>query len=92
VLVLTAVITCSVSPLRITGYSQLDVTLNCYLRPDRFDGLPNEPTLHKQGCEAFLVSLVEGTLKDIPGMEVIRALSSFRCVTQHTAVSSCFRS
>jgi len=56
----------------------LDATLNCYLRPDRFDSLPFEPTLHKQGSEVFLVSLVEGTLKDIPGIDVIRNLSSFR--------------
>ena len=62
------------------GYSQLDATLNCYLRPDRFDALPLEPTLHKQGSEAFLVSLVEGVLKDIPGMDTIRSLSSFRYV------------
>lgn len=62
------------------GYTQLDATLNCYLRPDRFDTLPFEPQLHKQGSEVFLVSLVEGTLKDIPGIEIIRNLSSFRCV------------
>jgi len=60
------------------GYSQLDATLNCYLRPDRFDALPYEPTLHREGTEAFLVSLSEGTLKDIPGMHTIRNLSSFR--------------
>ncbi len=56
----------------------LDATLNCYLRPDRFDELPFEPSLKKSGAEAFLVSLLKGTLKDIPGMEVIRSLSSFR--------------
>lgn len=61
------------------GYTQLDATLNCYLRPDRFDSLPAEPVLHKQGAEAFLVSHVQGTLKDIPGIEKIRSLSSFRC-------------
>lgn len=62
----------------IAGYTQLDATLNCYLRPDRFDTLPFEPVLHKQGSEVFLVSLVEGTLKDIPGIDIIRNLSSFR--------------
>jgi len=60
------------------GYTMLDATLNCYLRPDRFDELPFEPSLKKSGAEAFLVSLLKGTLKDIPGMEVIRSLSSFR--------------
>jgi hypothetical protein len=61
-----------------SGYSQLDATLNCYLRPDRFDALPFEPVLHKQGSEAFLVSMEQGTLKDIPGMDTIRGLASFR--------------
>eukprot|EP00600_Ochromonadales_sp_CCMP1393_P003118 CAMPEP_0174978690 /NCGR_PEP_ID=MMETSP0004_2-20121128/14353_1 /TAXON_ID=420556 /ORGANISM="Ochromonas sp., Strain CCMP1393" /LENGTH=988 /DNA_ID=CAMNT_0016230109 /DNA_START=105 /DNA_END=3071 /DNA_ORIENTATION=+ len=60
------------------GYTQLDATLNCYLRPDRFDALPFEPVLHKQGTEAFLVSYNEGTLKDIPGIEALRKLPSFR--------------
>lgn len=60
------------------GYTQLDATLNCFLRPDRFDALPFEPVLQKHGSEAFLVSHVKGTLKDIPGIEVIRELSSFR--------------
>lgn len=44
------------------GYSQLDATLNCYLRPDRFDALPFEPHLLKQGVEAFLVSRTSGLL------------------------------
>jgi hypothetical protein len=61
------------------GYTQLEATLNCYLRPDRFDALPFEPrTLLKEGCEAFLVSLHSGTLTDIPGLEVIRSMKSFR--------------
>jgi len=60
------------------GYTMLDATLNCYLRPDRFDELPFYPSLKKAGAEAFLVSIMKGTLKDIPGMEVIRSLASFR--------------
>ena len=61
------------------GYTQLDTTLNCYLRPDRFDLLPSAPTvLLKEGCEAFLVSLHKGTLKDIPGIDEIRSMKSFR--------------
>jgi len=44
------------------GYSQLDATLNCYLRPDRFDALPFTPNLLKQGVEAFLVSRTSGVL------------------------------
>ena len=63
------------------GYTQLDAALACYLRPDAFEALPDVPKLQKYGCEAFLVSLNQkagGVLKDIPGLEAIRNLSSFR--------------
>ena len=61
------------------GYSMLEATLSCYLRPDRFDDLPAAPqSLLKEGCEAFMVSLHRGTIKDIPGIDVIRGLRSFR--------------
>ena len=57
----------------------MEATLNCYLRPDKFDDLPSTPTkLLKEGCEAFLVSKFSGVIKDIPGIEKIRNLSSFR--------------
>lgn len=49
------------------------------MRPDRFDSLPFEPSvLLKEGCEAFLVSMHSGVLKDIPGVELIRSMKSFR--------------
>jgi biotin carboxylase len=60
------------------GYTQVDATLSCYLRPDRFDALPLIPTLLKQGREAFLVSYQEGKLESIPGLDIIRNMSSFR--------------
>jgi biotin carboxylase len=60
------------------GYSQVDATLNCYVRPDRFDALPFVPTLQNQGSEAFLISHTSGTLLEIPGIDEIRSLSSFR--------------
>lgn len=60
------------------GYSQLDATLNAYLRADRFDAMPFEPKLTKQGCEAFLVSYDTGYVKDIPGINEIRSYDSFR--------------
>jgi len=63
------------------GYSQLDATLSCYLRPDAFEALPGIPRLLKYGAEAFLVSLnhkPNGVLKDIPGLEIIRNMTSFR--------------
>ena len=41
------------------GYNQIDSTLDCYLRPDRFDELPAAPKrLLKEGCEAFLVKQI----------------------------------
>lgn len=43
------------------GYTQIEATLNCYLRPDRFEALPSSPqTLLKQGAEVFLVSHQSG--------------------------------
>ena len=46
--------------------------------PVRFEALPAIPSPSKHGCEAFLVSYVSGILKDIPGLEEIRAFPSFR--------------
>lgn len=67
------------------GYTQLEATLNCYLRPDQFDNLPPAPyKLLKQGCEAFLVSYSSGTIKDIPGIDIVRTLPSFRRVEMLT--------
>ena len=60
------------------GYSQVDATLNLYIRPDRFDALPHIPSLSKQGTEAFLVSYQTGSLVEIPGIDTIRSLPSFR--------------
>lgn len=60
------------------GYNQAEVVLNCFLRPDRFDELPFVPTLRNHGCEAFLVSYKNGTVVDIPGLDIIRSLNSFR--------------
>jgi biotin carboxylase len=66
------------------GYTQVDVTLNCYLRPDLFDALPSVPTLVKRGAEVFLVALEsvvgrEGShVKSIPGVDEIAEFQSFR--------------
>ncbi len=65
------------------GYTQVDATLNCYLRPDKYDELPMFPTLKKRGCEAFLVALEDVTgengkiLKSISGVDEIANFSSF---------------
>lgn len=60
------------------GYNQVEAALNCYLRPDRFDELPFEPVLLNHGFEAFLVSYHTGNIVEIPGLDRIRDLPSFR--------------
>lgn len=60
------------------GYNQVEMTLGCYVRPDRFDSLPAVPRLLFHGSEAFLVAHENGTIHDIPGLDRIRSLSSFR--------------
>ena len=66
------------------GYTQIDATLNAYLRPELFDALPSCPTLHKKGAEVFLVALEDvvghqgKTLKAIPGVDEIAEYPSFR--------------
>eukprot|EP00604_Paraphysomonas_vestita_P003162 CAMPEP_0174821084 /NCGR_PEP_ID=MMETSP1107-20130205/5372_1 /TAXON_ID=36770 /ORGANISM="Paraphysomonas vestita, Strain GFlagA" /LENGTH=904 /DNA_ID=CAMNT_0016037753 /DNA_START=302 /DNA_END=3016 /DNA_ORIENTATION=+ len=71
------------------GYTQIEATLNCYLRPDRFDALPSSPvTLLKQGAEVFLVSHQRGILQDTPGLNEIRNMESFRSLTLLTQVGS----
>lgn len=67
------------------GYTQIEATLNCYLRADRFESLPSSPnTLMKQGAEVFLVSHQNGILKDTPGLTEIRSMESFRSLTMLT--------
>jgi len=66
------------------GYTQLDATLNCYLRPDQFDNLPPYPKLLKRGAEAFFVSFSTGVVTDIPGIDKIRQLPSFRRIEMLT--------
>ncbi len=52
--------------------------MSCYLRPDRFEAIPAQPILLHHGCEAFLVSYKHGVLQDIPGIDTIRDMPSFR--------------
>jgi hypothetical protein len=71
------------------GYSQLEATLNCYLRPDRFDIIPSFPALlTKQGAEVFLVSNATGVVVATPGVDEIRRLPSFRRLELFTQVGS----
>ena len=66
------------------GYTQVEATLNAYLRPNLFDELPNFPSLKKKGAEVFLVALnnvvgKDGSIvKSIPGVDEIAEFASFR--------------
>jgi biotin carboxylase len=61
------------------GYHQIGATLDVYVDPDAFEALPAAPTqLHKSGCEVFLVARQTGLVRQLPGVDAIRALRSFR--------------
>ena len=71
------------------GYSQIEATLNCYLRSDRFNRLPATPNLLlKQGVEVFLVSTDSGVVEGSPGVDEIRKMSSFRRLELFTQLGS----
>jgi biotin carboxylase len=60
------------------GYTQIEATLNCFLRPELFDTLPSVPTVSSHGMEVFLFSNQAGTVKSIPALDTIRELRSVR--------------
>ena len=61
------------------GYHQIGAALDVYVDPDAFEALPAAPTqLHKSGCEVFLVARQTGLVRQLPGVDAIRALRSFR--------------
>ncbi len=60
------------------GYSSVEMTLNCYLRPDVYDSIDLVPRrLLKQGIDAYVMSQQSGLIMEMPGLDVIRALPSF---------------
>jgi len=60
------------------GHNQIDVTLDCYVRPDEFDKLPEfKSSMHRYGREVFLVAREDGKIKSIPGIDTIMGLRSF---------------
>mmetsp|Transcript_19940 Transcript_19940/g.32851 ORF Transcript_19940/g.32851 Transcript_19940/m.32851 type:complete len:441 (-) Transcript_19940:80-1402(-) len=60
------------------GYNQIDVTLDCYVRPDLFHNLPPYPTnAQHHGKEVFLVSKQAGKISDIPGLDLVMKLPSY---------------
>jgi L-amino acid ligase len=66
------------------GYSQLEVLMNCYVRPDAFDSIPSIPKLLKHGIEIFLVNYKSGVVKDIDGLDEIVNMNSFLRSDFHT--------
>ena len=65
------------------GYSQIEMTVMCYLDQDRFAAAPKRPSLKKSGAEIHLVSFQEGKLKKIPGKHIVRKLKSFESMSLH---------
>lgn len=62
-------------------FSQIDATLDAYIKPDVFEQIPMNPnSMPKTGKEVFLVSKQEGRIARVPGVDIIRGLASFRCV------------
>ncbi|CAM9876580.1 unnamed protein product, partial [Chrysoparadoxa australica] len=61
------------------GYNQIDTNLDAYIHPDAFDAIPMEPVdILKSGCEVFLVAHQCGVVRNVPGIDKIRTLPSFR--------------
>ena len=67
------------------GYSQVDATLSCFVRPDGYDELPAQvDTMRAEGMEVYLVSSSRGLVRDIVGLQTIRALPSCKRVDMFT--------
>mmetsp|Transcript_7319 Transcript_7319/g.21275 ORF Transcript_7319/g.21275 Transcript_7319/m.21275 type:complete len:555 (-) Transcript_7319:189-1853(-) len=59
------------------NYSQVEVTADAYLNPEKFESYPDVPgKLIGQGVEVILVSYAEGIVKTTPGFDVLRKLPS----------------
>ena len=61
------------------GVTQIEMTADAYLDPQRFDEYPMEPSMpwKTSGQEVHLVSYQEGIIQATPGYDVIRQLNSF---------------
>ena len=61
------------------GYSQVEGSADAYLDPQQFELMPDVPPspFKASGQEVILVSFSRGTVKDMPGFEVIKKLPSF---------------
>jgi len=61
------------------GYSQVEVTADAILDPEKFALIPDKPCspFKAGGLEVILVSFSRGKVKTMPGYEVMKALPSF---------------
>jgi biotin carboxylase len=63
---------------KMTGYSQLDVCIDAFLRPEAFKALPDTPEFLMSGIIIHLISYDENyVITALPGIETVRNLSSF---------------
>lgn len=63
---------------RCVGYGQLDMTADCFLNPERFREKSVSPyELKQHALSIALISEREGTVKSVPGEELLRELASF---------------
>ena len=64
------------------GYNQIDATVMAYFDEERFLNLPDKPQspFAEAGQCVDLVSFSEGTVRDTPGYDRIKRLSSFVCL------------
>jgi len=61
------------------GYSQVEAAADSFLDQQQFASIPDRPPtpFKASGTEIILVSYSRGTVKDTPGFEIIKGLSSF---------------
>lgn len=59
--------------------------MSCFVRPDGYDELPAQvDDLKAEGMEVYLVSSSRGLVRDIVGLEALRALPSCKRVDMYT--------
>lgn len=61
------------------GYSQVEVTADAILEPEKFAKIPDRPCspFKASGLEVIMVSFSRGRVRSMPGYDVIKALPSF---------------
>ena len=61
------------------GYSQVEVTADCFCDPFAFNKIPDRPAypFKASGQEVKLVSYSQGKVKSTPGYEVLKMLPSY---------------